>query len=115
MLEFTSDTCGGHVRIVGTRITVNQIAVWYLQGYTAEEIADQYPHVSLGQVYATLAYYHANTQEVENALAQEQINAKQLEQGYRQAIKREGTLQSIFFGHYPWQQYDTLNRLQAKS
>ena len=88
LLEPTPDTCGGQLRIAGTRVTVNQIAVWYLQGYTAEEIADQYPHISLAQVYAALAYYHANTHEVENALAQERAQAEQLERDYKQAIEQ---------------------------
>ena len=88
LLTRTPGVCGGRLRIDGTRITVNQIAVWYLQGYTAEEIADQYPQLSLAQVYAALAYYHANTEEIETALAQEQTEAKQLEQEYRQTLKQ---------------------------
>ena len=88
LLESTPDTCGGQLRIAGTRVTVNQIAVWYLQGYTAEEIADQYPHVSLAQVYAALAYYHTNRQEVEDALAQERAQAERFEQDYKQAIEQ---------------------------
>ena len=88
LLESTPDTCGGQLRIAGTRVTVNQIAVWYLQGYSAEDIADQYPHISLAQVYAALAFYHANTQEVEKALAQERADAEQLERDYKQATEQ---------------------------
>lgn len=49
LLVVSPDCCGGRLRIDGTRITVNQIVVWYLQGYTAEEIADQYPACHLNQ------------------------------------------------------------------
>lgn len=61
--------CGGRIRIDGTRITVHRIAVLYKQGQNAEEVARTYPHLSLGQIYTALAYYHANRDEVEAELA----------------------------------------------
>jgi uncharacterized protein (DUF433 family) len=69
MLTATSDVCGGLIRINGTRITVHRIASLYRQGQNAEDIAQTYPHLSLSQVYAALAYYHANRAEVESELA----------------------------------------------
>ncbi len=69
MLARSPDVCGGRLRIDGTRITVHRIATVYKQGQSAEEIAQTYPHLSLGQVYAALAYYHANRAEIESALA----------------------------------------------
>ena len=77
------DICGGHLRIDGTRMTVNQIVVWYKQGYSPEEIADQYPHLVLSQVYTALAYYHANKEEVEAALMTEEKKTDQLEQMHK--------------------------------
>ena len=55
------------------------------QGYSAEEIADQYPQLALAQVCAALAYYHANTVEVEAALAAEQHEAEASERQQRQS------------------------------
>ena len=69
MLVKTPDVCGGRIRIDGTRITVHRIATLYKQGQTAEDIAQTYPYLSLGQIYAALAYYHANRQQVEHELA----------------------------------------------
>jgi uncharacterized protein (DUF433 family) len=69
LLVRTPGVCGGRIRIDGTRITVHRIAVLYKQGQNAEEIARTYPHLTLGQVYAALAYYHANRDEVEAELA----------------------------------------------
>ena len=57
------DICGGRIRIDGTRITVHRIATLYKQGQSPEDIAQTYPHLSLSQVYAALAYYHANRAE----------------------------------------------------
>lgn len=71
LLVSSPDVCGGRLRIDGTRITINQIATLYKQGFDAEEIADQYPHLTLAQVYAALAHYHANEEEIEADLAAE--------------------------------------------
>jgi uncharacterized protein (DUF433 family) len=83
LLVRSPDVCGGRLRINGTRMTVNQLVVWYKQGYTPEEIADQYPHLTLAQVYTALAYYHANSEEIEADLMAEKGEADRLEQEYR--------------------------------
>ena len=82
LLVATPDVCGGKLRIDGTRITVNQIATCYRQGLSAEDIVDQYPHLTLAAVYAALAYYHANTSEVHAALEQEAAEADRLMRQY---------------------------------
>ena len=69
MLVKSQDVCGGRIRIDGTRITVDRIATLYKQGQCPEDITQTYPHLSLSQVYAALAYYHANRAEIESALA----------------------------------------------
>jgi hypothetical protein len=52
---------------------------WYRLGLTAEEIADQFGHISVGQVYAALAYYHANREEIDDDLAAEDAFTRELE------------------------------------
>lgn len=69
LLVRTPGVCGGRIRIAGTRITVHRIATLYRQGQTAEDIAQTYPHLSLGQIYAALAYYHANRDLLDSELA----------------------------------------------
>lgn len=69
MLVQTPDVCGGRLRIDGTRIAVTRIATLYKQGQSAEDIVTTYSHLSLGQVYAALAYYHANVAEIETELS----------------------------------------------
>jgi uncharacterized protein (DUF433 family) len=69
MLVTTPDVCGGRIRVDGTRITVHRIATLYKQGLSAEEIAEAYTHLTLGQIYAALAYYHANRELIESQLA----------------------------------------------
>ena len=86
LLVRSPDVCGGRLRIDGTRMTINQLVVRYKQGYTPEEIADQYPHLTLAQVYTALAYYHANREEIEVDVAAEKIEADRLEQKYQQTL-----------------------------
>ncbi|HEX9545045.1 MAG TPA: DUF433 domain-containing protein [Pyrinomonadaceae bacterium] len=71
LLVSSPDVCGGRLRIDGTRITVNQIVVLYKKGYNAERIADEYPYLTMAQVYAALAHYHANQDEIEADLEAE--------------------------------------------
>jgi len=40
-------------------------------GMSPEEIALEFPHLNLAQVHAALAYYHANREEIEADIAQE--------------------------------------------
>ena len=82
LLVNSPDVCGGRLRIEGTRITVNQIAVLYKQGLSPEEIADQYSHLNLAQVYTALAYYHANREQIEADLIAEEQEAERLEREF---------------------------------
>lgn len=71
---------GGQPRIAGTGVTVRRIVRWYKLGLTPEEIADEFGHLTLAQVYAALAYYHANRDEIEADLATEEAEVDVLEQ-----------------------------------
>jgi len=75
---------GGRPRIAGTGVTVRRIVGWYKQGLNPEEIADQFGHLTLAQVYAALAYYHANRDQIEADLATEEAEAVSLEQQHAQ-------------------------------
>ena len=55
----------------GTGTSVRRVVVLYKQGASAEEIVRRISHLSLAQVYAALAYYHANRDEIEAELAEE--------------------------------------------
>ncbi len=73
---------GGAPHIAGKGITVRRIVTWYKRGLNAEEIADRLGHLTLAEIYAALAYYHANKPEVEADLAAELAEAKRLEALY---------------------------------
>jgi len=65
--------------IAGTGVTVRRIAIYFNQGYTAEEIADEIDHLTLGQVYGALAYYHLNKEEIDADIAAEDAEADRIE------------------------------------
>ena len=68
----------GRPKIAGTGVTVMRVAGWYKMGLSPEEIATQYGHLSLAQVHAALAYYHANPDEIEADLAEEEAFAEKV-------------------------------------
>ena len=80
MLVQSPDVCGGRIRIDGTRITVHRVATLYRQGQSAEDIVRTYPHLLIGQVYAALAYYHANRKAIDAELAADDAEYERLKQ-----------------------------------
>lgn len=60
MIVRTPGTCGGRPPIAGHRITVHNIVIDFQAGMTPEAIVSERPQLTLGQVYAALAYYYAN-------------------------------------------------------
>ena len=79
LIVLTPNVRRGRARIAGTGVTVGRIVEWYKSGYSPEEIAHEIGHVTLAQVFAALAYYHANQDEIEADLANETNVAKRLE------------------------------------
>ena len=58
---------------------------FFVNGF--EEILNRmgHPHLDLAKVYAALTYYHANREEIETDLAQEEADVKQFEQEWLQS------------------------------
>lgn len=67
-IEITSGVRGGKPRIAGTRICVSDVVIWTEQGRSPDEIAADYPHLTLGDVYAALAYYHDHQAEIDRQI-----------------------------------------------
>jgi uncharacterized protein (DUF433 family) len=70
----------GTPHIAGTGVTIRTIARWYKLGLSAEEIAGEIPHLNLAQVYAALAYYHANRASMDRDMAVEEKKSDKIEQ-----------------------------------
>jgi uncharacterized protein (DUF433 family) len=80
MITRTPGIKGGTPHIAGTGVTVRTLGRWYQLGLSPEEIAADYPHLELAQVYAALAYYHANRASMDAEMAAEEAESDTLEQ-----------------------------------
>jgi uncharacterized protein (DUF433 family) len=79
LLTRSPNVRNGRPCVAETRTTVHRIAVWYKMGQSPEEIAADYPHLSIAGIYAALAYYHANQAEVEAEIAADQAEEGRIE------------------------------------
>jgi uncharacterized protein (DUF433 family) len=59
----------GVMRVGGTRVTLDTVLAAFAKGATAEEIAQQYPSVSLADVYLVIGYALRHSSELEPYLA----------------------------------------------
>ncbi len=59
----------GIVRVASTRVTLDSVVALFDRGATAEEIAQSFPSLGLGEVYATLTYVVGRRGEVDAYLA----------------------------------------------
>jgi uncharacterized protein (DUF433 family) len=71
---------GGRPIIAGTGVCVRAIAIKSNRGLLPEEIAADRPPLSLAQIYAALAFYHANKEEIDADIAAE-------EQAYEEGVR----------------------------
>ena len=63
--------------ISGTRVKVIEVALDKLaHGSSPEEMAFQYPHLSLAQIHAALAYYYEHRAEFETEILRQAERAK---------------------------------------
>lgn len=62
----------GRPVITGTRVTVMGIIGLHKGGASPEEIARR-KYLTMAQVYAALTYYYANEHQIENDIAEEQL------------------------------------------
>jgi uncharacterized protein (DUF433 family) len=74
----TEGICGGRPCIAGHRIRVADIVVWHeMRGYSADEVVELFPGLTLSQVYSALAYYFDHRQEIDADLAADDARASQ--------------------------------------
>jgi uncharacterized protein (DUF433 family) len=94
LIDRAPEIRGGRPKIAGTALTVRRIVGWYKMGMSPAEIALEYPHLNLAQVHAALAYYHANREEIEDDIAEEEAMAAQWEARLAGASTPNGNTES---------------------
>lgn len=69
-ISLTPDICGGAPAIAGTRIRVSHIVHRYeRERQSPDEIVQAYPHLTLAQVHAALAYYYSHRELIDKEIA----------------------------------------------
>lgn len=68
----------GGYRVRGTRVSLDSIVYRFLEGRTAEGIAQSFPVLKLEEVYGAITYYLANRAEIDAYLkrAREEFEAR---------------------------------------
>lgn len=66
-VPFAEDS-DGVVRIGKTRVTLGTVVSAFLEGATAEEIAQQYPTLDLADIYSVLSCYLRQRQKIDEYL-----------------------------------------------
>ena len=61
----------GVLRVGATRVMLDSVVAAFHQGHSAETIAQQYPALSLEEVYGAIACYLANKDEVDQYLSRQ--------------------------------------------
>ena len=79
-IPLATDT-DGVIRVSGTRVTLDTVVASFQEGATAEEIAQQYPTVPLGDVYQVIGYFLRHSEEINTYLLRRKQEA--------QAVKAE--------------------------
>ena len=82
LIENHEGVHGGRPCVAGTSVSVRRIALWHKTGLVPEEIVQKFGHLSLAQVYAALAYYYANREEIEADLEWEIRTTEALDQAH---------------------------------
>jgi uncharacterized protein (DUF433 family) len=64
-IEIRQGAFGPKPCIAGHRIRVEDIYIWHeLHGWSADEIVQEFPQITLGDVYAALAYFFDHREEM---------------------------------------------------
>jgi uncharacterized protein (DUF433 family) len=82
LITQSPDMCSGRPRVAGTGVTVMRVAGWHKLGSEPEEIARK-TGLSLAQIHAALAYYHANQAAVDADLDHEASEYDRLQGEHR--------------------------------
>ena len=86
----TPGVMGGKPRIDGHRIRVSDIVVWHeKRGWSPDEIVDQFPGLTLADVYAALAYYFDHHAEIEDEFAREGNLVEKFKARYPSKLQRK--------------------------
>ncbi|MGK7946956.1 MAG: DUF433 domain-containing protein [Microcystaceae cyanobacterium] len=88
-ISINPDIRKGKPHIVGSRITVAEIAIMYLKmGQSLELIAGKY-HLSLAAVYAAMSYYYEHQETIDQQIALEEAFADEFQKNHPSRLQQK--------------------------
>ena len=80
----------GTIRISGTRVTLDALVYAFLDGATAEEIAQQYPSLALHDIYSVIGYYLSNRKQIDAYIREREQTAQNVRAENERNFAAEG-------------------------
>jgi uncharacterized protein (DUF433 family) len=68
----------GTIRIKGSRVSLEVIVRQFKQGATAEQLLEDFPSLTLRDIYGAIYYYLDNTEAVEDYMRQQEDSASEM-------------------------------------
>jgi uncharacterized protein (DUF433 family) len=75
----------GRLRVGGTRVLLDLVIYSFRLGSTPETITEQYPSLSLDDVYLAIGYYLRHREEIDEYLRQQETEADTFRREYEAA------------------------------
>ena len=75
----------GGCYIGGTRVSLDSVVYSFLDGQTAESIAQSFPVLTLEQVYGAIAFFLAHRSEIDNYLQKRRVDFEKRRQAAQEA------------------------------
>jgi uncharacterized protein (DUF433 family) len=88
-LEYIEVDDRGVAKLIGTRTKVRQVVMDVQSGMTPEQIHEQYPHLSLSQIHAALAYYYDHKAAIDEEIAEGIRFAEEMRAQHPNRLTRE--------------------------
>lgn len=82
----------GRPVIQGTRMRINQLVPAHTyQGYSAEQLREHFPHLSLPQIYGALTYYYDHKPRIDEEIQEEieRVEALRLDSSSASPVQRK--------------------------
>ena len=87
----TEGVRGGKACIDNTRIAVSDVVYSMKEGMSPEQIAEEdYPDLSLAQVYAAIAYYYDNREEIDAIHDRDNKAGEEADRQWQELLDRHG-------------------------
>jgi uncharacterized protein (DUF433 family) len=80
---------GGTIRIAGSRVSLDSIIYGYMRGATVEQIADDFPTVSVADLHASIAYYLHHRAEIDEYLRQQARDAESVREAINSVVRND--------------------------